>query len=272
MKLFVFARPRPYDGLMASTITSFSNPLVKRIKKLHRARGRREAGLTLVEGPTVFAQMVGAGVSPETVIVSKSDEVTMDLCESHGWTPTIVTDEVLTSVGDAVHPQSPVVVIRIPDRTAIRSRDTLILNDIADPGNIGTLIRSAAAFGWDVCVSGTTADPWSPKVVRAGVGSHFGMHISSSDDPIADAHEMGLDLVATVVSGGGEPVRSERRIGLLIGSEARGLSEGDIEKADRTVTLSMPGEAESLNAGVAASILMYVLTQETSDRQVRRIT
>jgi TrmH family RNA methyltransferase len=247
---------------MVSTITSFSNPVVRRAKKLHRARGRREAGLTLVEGPTVFAHMVAAGVIPESIIVSESDGATIELCESHGWTPSLVTDEVLNAAGDAVHPQSPVVVIRIPDRTAIRSRDTLILNDIADPGNVGTLIRSAAAFGWDVCVSGTTADPWSPKVVRAGVGSHFGMHISSSEDPMADAHEIGLELVATVVADGGEPVRAERRIGLLIGSEARGLSEEVIGKADRTVTLSMPGEAESLNAAVAASILMYVLTRE----------
>jgi TrmH family RNA methyltransferase len=247
---------------MNSTITSFSNPLVRRIKKLHRARGRREAGLTLVEGPTVFAHMVAAGVSPESIIVSESDGATIELCESHGWTPSFVTDEVLNAAGDAVHPQSPVVVIRLPDRTAIRNRDTLILCDIADPGNVGTLIRSAAAFGWDVCVSGTTADPWSPKVVRAGVGSHFGMHISSLEDPMTDAREIGLEVVATVASGAGAPVRAERRIGLLIGSEARGLSEEIILRADRTVTLSMPGEAESLNAAIAGSILMYVLTRE----------
>lgn len=245
---------------MDATITSFTNPLIKRIKRLHRGRGRREAGHTLVEGPAVFAEMVVAGVVPEAIIATMSDEATMDLCESRGWTPSLVTTEVLLSAGDAEHPQSPVAVIRIPDRVAIRGRDTLILDDIADPGNVGTMIRSAAAFGWDVCISGSTADPWSPKVVRAGVGSHFGMYISSSNDPMADAHDTGLELVATVVAGGGDPVRGDRRIALLIGSEAHGLSVEDTAKADRTVTLSMPGEAESLNAAVAASILMYVLT------------
>lgn len=247
---------------MDATITSFTNPLIKRIKRLHRGRGRCEAGHTLVEGPAVFSEMVAAGVVPEAIIATRSDEATIDLCESHGWTPSLVTTEVLLSAGDAEHPQSPVAVIRIPDRVAIRGRDTLILDDIADPGNVGTMIRSAAAFGWDVCISGSTADPWSPKVVRAGVGSHFGMYISSSIDPMADAHDMELELVATLVAGGGDPVREDRRIALLIGSEAHGLSEEDTAKADRTVTLSMPGEAESLNAAVAASILMYVLTRD----------
>ncbi|MFV1969512.1 MAG: TrmH family RNA methyltransferase [Acidimicrobiia bacterium] len=245
---------------MDSTITSFGNPMVKRIKKLHRARGRGQAGLTLVEGPMAFGQMAAAGVVPEVILVVESDDVTLELCDSHGWIPSLVTVEILASAGDAVHPQSPVATIRIPDRVALRNRDTVMLNDISDPGNVGTMIRSAAAFGWDVSVSGATADPWSPKVLRSGVGSHFGMHISFSDDPVVDAHAVGLEVVAAVVAGGSEPVRGDPSIALMIGSEAYGLSEEDTERADRAVTLPMPGEVESLNAAVAASILMFTLT------------
>lgn len=211
----------------------------------------------------MFAQMVTAGVVPEAIIAEASDEATMELCYSQGWVPSLVTAEVLTATADAVHPQSPVAAIRIPEGRAIRHRDSLILNDIADPGNVGTMFRSAAAFGWDVCVSGATADPWSPKVLRAGAGSHFGMHISSSDDPVADAHTAGLELLASIVSGGDDPDRGERRIALLIGSEAHGLSEKITTQANRNVTLSMPGGAESLNAAVAASILMYLLAGES---------
>jgi TrmH family RNA methyltransferase len=245
---------------MESTITSFRNPLIKQFKKLHRTRGRRDAGQTIIEGPTVFGLAVDVGIEPVAIVAVEEDSTTQEIATRLGLPFTPVSEEVLKAAADSVTPQSPVAIIDIPGRMSIGERDTLILRDIANPGNVGTMIRSAAAFGWDVCVSGTTADPWSPKVLRAGVGSHFGTHLSLSNDPIADAHVVGLEVVATVAAGGGEPVRGDRPIALMIGSEAHGLAEEDIEGADGTVTLSMPGDVESLNAAVAASILMYVLT------------
>ena len=245
---------------MVPTITSFSNPLIKKLKTLHRTRGRRDLGLTLVEGPTVFAQMTAAGVIPETILVIENDSATMELCRTQGWTAVVVPEEILTSASDTMHPQSPIASIAVPNAGPIRSRDTLMLKDISDPGNVGTMIRSAAAFGWDVCVSGSTADPWSPKALRAGVGSHFGLHLSSAVDPIVEAHAAGLEVLAAVVKGGGQVARSDLPIALLVGSEAHGLPDEIARLADRPVTLSMPGGAESLNAAVAASVLMYALS------------
>ena len=245
---------------MEPTITSFSNPLIKKLKTLHRTRGRRDSGLTLVEGPTVFAQMAAAGVVPETVLVVENDSTTMELCRTRGWTAVVVPAEILTAASDTMHPQSPIAAIAIPDTGPMRSRDTLILMDISDPGNVGTMFRSAAAFGWDVSVSGATADPWSPKALRAGVGSHFDLHLSTSADPISEAHAAGLEILASVVKRGGQVVRSDRPIALLVGSEAHGLPDEIAELADRHITLAMPGGVESLNAAVAASVLMYALS------------
>jgi len=131
--------------------------------------------------------------------------------------------------------------------------------DISDPGNVGTMIRSAAAFGWDLAVFGQTADPWSPKVLRAGAGNHFSSHIAVSDHPFDRSKMHDLDVVASVVSGGLPPNRLDRPMALLVGSEAHGLHGSVLEQVDRTVSLPMPGGTESLNAAIAASILMYAL-------------
>lgn len=244
---------------MNHIITSRGNPLVKQFKLLHRVRRRREAGLTIAEGPTVFGLAAAAGVVPEVIFALESDTETARICDQHGWVLTLVTPEILKTAADTVQPRSPVAIVSVPSSVPMRFRDTLIISDVSDPGNVGTMIRSAAAFGWDVCTTGATADPWSPKVLRAGAGSHFGVHLSTSPDPIFGAHELGLEVVATVASGGDPPKRGETLIALLIGSEAHGLSPRDRERSDRLLTLSMPGKTESLNAAVAASIAMYAL-------------
>ncbi len=255
-----------YDVCMSEIITSASNPLIKAFKRLHRARGRSEEMATIIEGPTVFSEALGAGITMRTVLVEKGDNTTLQICDRHGYEPQIVTAEVLAAASDTVHPQSPVAMIPIPEPDRMHYRNTLVLRDVGDPGNLGTMIRSAAAFGWDVCVTGDSAHPWNPKVVRAGVGAHFKVHLSFSKDPFADATELGLDVVASVVTGGGEAVRGEHPIALFIGSEAAGLSADDIDRSNRSVTIPMPGETESLNAAVAASILMYELRSTQTTR------
>lgn len=252
---------------MEEAITSTSNPLIKRVRTLHRARGRRSAGRTFIEGPIVFSQIAVAGVVPETVIATADDVETLELCRTYGWAPVVASREVLAAASDTVHPQSPIAVIPVPVPELMRGRDTLVLVDVSDPGNVGTMIRSAAAFGWDVCVSGATADPWSPKVLRAGAGGHFNVYFSSSADPVADGRACGLEIMASTVSGGRSARRGNQRIALLVGSEAHGLSEDCVAAADELVTLPMAQGVESLNAGVAASILMYGLCSPTSDAE-----
>lgn len=244
---------------MSSTITSAANPLVKSFRRLHRPRGRTEQFATIIEGPTIFREAVAAGVDIQCVLVEKGDRATLELCEAQNISSTLVTAEVLASASDTVHPQSPVAMIAQPRPDRMHFRDTLVLRDIGDPGNVGTMIRSAAGFGWDVCVTGDSAHPWSPKVIRAGAGAHFKVHLSFSSDPITDARELGLDIAASVVSGGAAPRRGNHPMALLVGSEAHGLSAVDIEAADNLMTVPIAAHTESLNAAVAASILMYAL-------------
>lgn len=240
-------------------ITSTNNPLIKRYKRLHRARGRGEEMATLIEGRTVFTEALRAGVSVLSVLVERGDSRSLEICGTHGCDPQLVTAEVLSAAGDTVHPQSPVAIISIPEPERIHYRNTLVLRDIGDPGNVGTMIRSAAAFGWDVCVTGDSAHPWNPKVIRSGVGAHFRVHLSHSTDPIAEAKDLGLEVVASVVASGAEPGRGEHPIALLVGAESVGLSSEDLDQADRTITIPMHSDTESLNAAVAASILMHQL-------------
>ena len=255
----MFGCASPYDVAMAEIITSTGNPLIKTFKRLHRPRGRNEEMATIIEGPTVFAEALGAGAAVRSVLVEKGDDKALQLCEGFACTPLIVTAEVLAAAGDTVHPQSPVAILPIPEPDRMHYADTLVLRDVSDPGNVGTMIRSAAAFAWDVCVTGDSAHPWNPKVVRSGAGAHFNVHLSFSVDPIGDARDLGLDVVASVATGGCEPDRGEHPVALLVGSEAQGLTAEDRERSDRLVTIPMVSTTESLNAAVAASLLMYVL-------------
>ncbi len=207
----------------------------------------------------MFREAVAARVEMRNVLIERGDTHSLELCEARGYPSVMVTAEVLAAASDTVHPQSPVAMISQPQPDRMHFRDTLVLRGIGDPGNVGTMIRSAAAFGWDVCVTGDSAHPWNPKVIRSGAGAHFKVHLSFSTDPIGDARELGLDVVASVVSGGDPPVRGEHPMALLIGSEAHGLSVVDVEASSRCVTIAMAGNSESLNAAVAASILMFAL-------------
>jgi TrmH family RNA methyltransferase len=132
---------------------------------------------------------------------------------------------------------------------------------LADPGNVGTLIRTAAAFGWDFGHSSGTADPWAPKVLRAGAGGHFRVTIGAVGS-VEELDDAGLTTVATVVSGGAAPdALGSGRFAVLVGEEAAGLPDDVVAEAALRVTVPMPGGMESLNAAIAAAIVIYELSK-----------
>jgi TrmH family RNA methyltransferase len=153
-----------------------------------------------------------------------------------------------------------VAVIAVPEPDQLEAKPTVVLWEVETPGTVGTLIRSAAAFGWNVaCYRG--ADPWSPKVLRAGAGAHFGLSIAELED-LAAVRRVGLSPMATVASGGRIPevVEVSDPVALLVGNEAHGLPREVVEGADGVITIPMRG-LDSLNAAVAGSIAMYVLSR-----------
>jgi TrmH family RNA methyltransferase len=241
------------------TITSKTNTRIKGIRKLRSAKGRKDQARALVEGPTLVETLIASRIPIELVVCDEDDVIGHALSVEAGGEALTVTREVFESISDTATPQSPLAIIAVPPRQPLRAHDTLVLVDIADPGNVGTMIRSAYAFGWDVAIGGSAADPWSPKTIRSSAGAVFSVHLSDVTDAIADPAAAGLRTYALVVRGGEQPRRDHNRVALIVGSEARGLDDAVVRRADTRTSIEMPGGTESLNAGVAAAVAMYAL-------------
>jgi len=239
-------------------ISSTANERIKAVRRLRRWRERRKTRRTLVEGPNLVAAALGAGAVPVDVYTVAGGDL-VARCEAAGSTIVEVSGPVLEAVSTTVEPQDPVGVIVIPEPARLETRRTVVAVDISDPGNVGTLIRSAGALGWQIALIGG-ADPWSPKVLRASAGvqlSHPAVTVQGIDSLI----DVGLIPIATMVSGGVDPesVEMDRPIALLVGNEAHGLDDAVVEQCSGSVTIQMPGHVESLNAAVAGAIAMYAL-------------
>ena len=245
---------------MSEIVTSRGNGRVRGVRELHQRKARRVRRETIIEGPTVFGEFLDAGIVPSVTLCTPDDALTMERCATMGIEPVLVTQDVLASASDTRAPRSPVAVIPLAMPEDLRPHNTLVLIDIQDPGNVGTMIRSAAALGWDVAVSGATAEIWAPKTIRSSAGTHVHTRLVHLTHPLEQARSVGLTTVATVVAGAGLPDKHTDPVALLIGSEAHGLPPAIVEQSNVEVTLPMPGGTESLNAAVAASILMYTMT------------
>ena len=254
------------------------------IRKLRRRKERESAGLTVAEGVRCAGEALRAGrgvrlavVSPRLGHVPGGPAFAERLARS-GVKSVHATDRALADLSDtAMHQGVILVCIR-----GVRALDELpesprivVLDGIQDPGNVGTLVRSAHAFGLDGVVAlGGTADPWSPKAVRASAGSVFHVPIVGAGAPAlvdwATRRGVGLKVAeadaspASMSEGAREGVqgRSARsNWALVIGNEGVGVSDVVRRAAGETVGIAMHG-AESLNAGVAGSILMYEYTKK----------
>ncbi|MEX2323181.1 MAG: RNA methyltransferase [Acidimicrobiia bacterium] len=194
-----------------------------------------------------------AGFPLETVFTLEGDLA--DYGEARVVT---VADEVVARIATTTTPQAPIAVAVVPVSVIPDLGDLLVAWGVGDPGNVGTLIRTAAAFGFGFVCGPDTADPWSPKVVRAAAGASFRTAIGNADT-IEELRAGGRRVLAAVASGGVAPVRGPEAIALVIGSEAHGLPDDVVVAADLRVTIPMSSGSESLNAAVAGSILAYAL-------------
>ena len=249
---------------MIDTLPRISHNLRNSIRDLHRSSFREERQEFLAEGPHVLDEILRAGIRPGVVIVrdDASFEI-QDLVERcvHDNIPVFASGaKDMELMSDASAPQA--VLCAAPYRTedAIGER-VLVLDAVSDPGNVGTMIRCAAWFGFtDVVLGVGCADLYNPKTIRSTVGAAFHINVlrkrelSSWLQHISDRPHF-----AAVARGGESPDRlvNESTFALVIGSEAHGIS-ADVE-ASCTARLSIPGSggSESLNAAMAAAILCY---------------
>ena len=240
-------------------ITSKANSVVKNAKKLHQKKYRKSA--YLIEGWHLFEEAVQAGVTIEKVFALESYRDQLVAFPQTIW----VSEEILLDLADTQTPQGIVAVIQkeevgLPD---FRQGKFLFLEDVQDPGNVGTMIRTADAAGFTgVIVSDKSADIYSLKTLRSMQGSHF--HLPIYRMPLAsfveEAKKSNLPILATTLSRESKDYRelsSLENFVLVMGNEGQGISSVIAESADQLVHIGMKGRAESLNVAVAAGILMF---------------
>lgn len=242
-------------------IESTSNERIKAVRRLHRGRERRRTNQTLIEGPNLVTAALEAGIVPRETYTVQGGAL-VERCEAAGSTIVEVDAPVLEVISTTVEPQDPVAVISIPGNRTIDPRRTVVAVEISDPGNLGTLIRSAGAFGWQIALIGGT-DPWSPKVMRASAGVQLS-HPATALESFSELRGVGLEPIATTVSGGVDPnsLDISQPIALLIGNESHGLPAAMVEQCGASLTIPLAGGVESLNASVAAAVVMYALSRE----------
>ncbi|QQK99969.1 TrmH family RNA methyltransferase [Streptococcus oralis] len=240
-------------------ITSKANSVVKNAKKLHQKKYRKSA--YLIEGWHLFEEAVQAGVTIEKVFALESYRDQLVAFPQTIW----VSEEILLDLADTQTPQGIVAVIQkeevgLPD---LHQGKFLFLEDVQDPGNVGTMIRTADAAGFTgVFVSDKSADIYSLKTLRSMQGSHF--HLPIYRMPLAtfveEAKKSNLPILATTLSRDSKDYRelsSLENFVLVMGNEGQGISSVMAESADQLVHIGMKGRAESLNVAVAAGILMF---------------
>lgn len=252
-----------------SVITSRDNPRVKRWHALTRdARERRKERRAVIEGEHLVASCLNSGWKIEALIVGKSAAPKFEHFIAKVKAPAILADAVFRFISDTESPTGLAAEIAIPAAEAdLRSaKRCVFLEGIQDAGNVGTILRSAAAFGVGHAVLGPgCADAWSPKVLRAGMGAHFAMDLleGNLEDAVA---RFGGKLCCTVPRGGLALSEADLsgRIGWVFGSEGQGVSEAVARLATLKVTIPMPGDAESLNVAAAAAICFYELSRRAA--------
>ena len=248
-------------------IVSRANPLVCHFRRLCRDSAyRRERGLFLCEGKKLFYEAVKTGANISDVLATP-DFFGDNADAFSGMEAVTVTPELLKHICDTVTPPEVAFVCQMPDAESgarLASGVYLILDGVQDPGNVGTMIRCADAFGLSrVFLLPGCADVYAPKVIRSTMGAVFRVALERTgwDSLRARLCEAGIPAAAAVLSKDAVPVSPAECCAVVIGSEARGVSEDILADCEKRVIIPMRGHAESLNAAMAASIILYEMTR-----------
>lgn len=248
--------------LEVTQLTSIQNPKVKLARSLEKRKAREEAGLFLVEGSKLLAEALAYGFHPVMTFA------TATWWAAHSTTALPgeryeVADAVLAAIATTETPDGVVALLPLPAGEApplAADAVVAIAHRLQDPGNLGTLVRAADAAGAAaVVVTDGTVDPWSPKAVRATMGSCFHLPIIRMSLAAFKAAHPALPIYALTLAGATSLYAHDFRPGgaFLIGNEGAGLDAESEALADHRVKIPIPGRAESLNAAMAATICLY---------------
>ncbi len=245
-----------------NTITSVNNPAVKAARALKTHKERKASGLHLAEGPKALSELLQFKITVERAFcVAAFISEHADSLTKTGAEVICVSESILEALSDTRAPQGAVFAVRTPTFDDSPSSGlALALDGVQDPGNLGTLLRAADAFGAGFVLLGEgCAEPFSPKAVRASAFSCYHLAIRKSDSLLADLTQLkseGFTLLAADVRGEEHFPTLQKRVCIVAGSEGNGL-RNEIANICARVRLRMPGRAESLNVALAAGIFLY---------------
>ena len=249
--------------MMTERISSRKNPLLQQVKKLLSSKKEREAaGLFVADGTKLLAEAVNYYPGLDTVILS--DGVEAQVPEHVRLVR--VPEDVMASISPMETPQGALFLCRLPEKTEFRPKPGMLLLDgIQDPGNIGTILRTADALEVPVVLLEGCADPYSHKVVRASMGAVFRTPVLQTtwEKAKAACAEAGIPVGVTALSDRAKDLRRAdlSKMAVVIGSEGRGVRKEILDAADAELIIPMNPRCESLNAAVAASIVMWEMTE-----------
>jgi len=265
--------------MSATLVTSRTNPRVKQLRAAFTGNARLSGGLVAIEGETLLKEAIRSGLPLKTIFVS-------DRVENPQWIPRGIellqlTDEVFSSVVDTQHPKG-IAALLIPPiwnlESALPASNPgkkasllLIAAGLQDPGNLGTLIRSAEAFeATAVLTTPGTVSQWNQKALRASAGSVFRVPVVAvTCADVAALKSRGVRIYAAVADDPANPdtlplsaAELTQPCALMIGNEGAGLAADLLNLADARISIPMPGRVESLNAAIAGSLLLYEASRQ----------
>jgi TrmH family RNA methyltransferase len=254
-------------------ITSTKNPKIKEIKALQgRAKARRQANTFVVEGVRLAEEAVAAGWMPRlclyTAEISARGQALVSRLKGQDIPVEEVASHVMEAASDTQTPQGILMVLPLQTLPVPQNVDfALVIDQVRDPGNLGTLLRSAAAAGVQaVLLTEGGVDVFSPKVVRGAMGAHFRLPIQTlnEEDILSFCRQHSLKLLAAAAGEGGAHTQTDltQPLALMVGGEAEGVSGELLTKATEKIHIPMPGGSESLNAAVAGSILLFEVVRQ----------
>jgi TrmH family RNA methyltransferase len=254
-------------------ITSSHNPKIQWVRKLQsQPRLRREADAFVVEGVRLAEEALASGWEAILALHSAElDERGMQVVEGftqRGVSVEMVSADALRAASDTQSPQGIIAVLsRRSLPTPPQADFIFIIDGVRDPGNLGSMLRSAAAAGADLaCLAEGCADPWAPKVVRAAMGAHFHLplQVLSWEELEEYLKGAGVRTYLADANGGIAFNQADFRapLALIIGGEAEGASPAALRLANERVRIPMPGGSESLNAAAAAAILLFEVVRQ----------
>lgn len=248
---------------MRERITSRKNPLLQQVKKLLSSRKEREAtGLFVSDGVKLLQEAVRWWPGLDTVILSQGVEAEVP----EGVRVVTVPEDVMASISPMQTPQGALFLCRLPEKAPFEPQPGMLLLDgIQDPGNLGTILRTADALQIPVALLEGCVDPYSHKVVRSSMGAVFRMNVMQTTWAQARqaCKDAGIPIGVTALTDTALDLRQAplNRLAVVIGSEGQGVRQEILDSAGQALIIPMNPNCESLNAAIAAAIVMWQMKQ-----------